>query len=92
MRFDETCVYYQPFAFFFANDSKKNVFPYSFVAPTAKSTIDIIPIAIAWGQVSIRCARAQQPKNGIYKPPCVFCVCPALRSGASNGMRLNNSP
>jgi hypothetical protein len=46
MSFDERGIYQEPRTLVFTKHSIKNVFPDTFISPTAKSAVDIVPITV----------------------------------------------
>ena len=66
-------------------------FPYSSVAPTAKSPMGVLPVAVACWQVTPRSACPQYPENRIDKFP-VVAGDTAPSAGLTRQMGLKQCP
>jgi hypothetical protein len=58
---------HQPFIIGLIYKQFKQSFPFTFVAPAAKSAMCILPIAVIRGQVAPRRTCTQYPKNSVDK-------------------------
>jgi hypothetical protein len=91
MHFYVACVYHQQFKPGLVNQQFQQIFPYSFIAPTAESPMCVFPIPITRRQVSPRRSGAQNPENSVDESPIVPRIS-APSAFASRQMRFHVLP
>ena len=84
-------VNHEPFKVRLNDERLKQALPNAFVSPPAEPTMGVLPVAIAWREVSPRCACAQNPHHRVDEASVVVRDTAPL-SALSRQMRLKQQP
>lgn len=72
MNFAMAGVNHQPFIVRLLNEDVQQSLPDAFVSPATEPTLDILPVAQVWRQITPRGSGSQNPKNGIDTSSIIF--------------------
>jgi len=91
MRLAVTGIDHQPLKVRGVDESLHQRFPYTTVAPTAESSMGILPVAIRWRQIAPGRARSQNPKDGVKEAAIVLAYATPL-ARATRQIRFDQGP